>query len=223
MLIRIPSVLDSSQLRIVRDLLADMDFVEGKHSAGEAAGRVKRNEELSSAQGELKQVNNLLMVSLLSHPLYRYAALPHRVATPLYARYREGMEYGPHLDDAVMGEGVRYRSDIAITVFLSEPDAYAGGELVIGTEFGEQFIKYPAGDAVMYPASSRHRVAKVSGGERLVAVTWVQSMIRDAAKRELLFALYRAREALLRRQPEAAETRDLDSAYMNLVRMWAEV
>ncbi len=223
MLIRIPSVLDSAQLQVVRDLLADMEFVEGKHTAGEVAGRMKRNEEVKSSEDGLQQVNNVLMGNLLSHPLYRYAALPHRVAAPLYARYREGMEYGPHLDDAVMGEGLRYRSDIAITVFLTEPDTYAGGELVIGTEFGERFIKFPAGDAVMYPASSRHQVAKVTRGVRLVAVTWVQSMVRDAAKRELLFALYRARESLLERAPEAAEAQDLDTAYMNLVRMWAEV
>jgi PKHD-type hydroxylase len=108
-------------------------------------------------------------------------------------------------------------------VFLSEPESYAGGELVIATSFGEQYVKYPAGDAVMYPASSQHYVTKVTKGVRLVAVTWVQSLVRDAAKRELLYELHRAREKMLKQSPDAEETRHVDTAYINLVRMWAEV
>jgi PKHD-type hydroxylase len=119
--------------------------------------------------------------------------------------------------------GGRYRSDIAITIFLSDPEAYAGGELVIRTAFGPQEVKLPAGDAIMYPASSLHRVAEVMRGERLVAVTWVQSMVRDPMRRELLYELGLAREKLLRTRPDAEETAQVDHAYVNLVRMWAEV
>lgn len=223
MLIRIPAVLNVEQLRVAHRLLADVAFVNGKLSAGAAARRVKHNEEASIQASELEQLNNLLMGSLVQHPRYKAAALPHRVAAPFYARYAENMEYGPHVDDPVMGEGTRYRSDIAVTVFLSDPESYVGGELVITTSFGEQYIKYPAGDAVMYPASSRHLVKKVTKGVRLVAVTWVQSLVRDAAKRELLYELHQAREKLLRRMPDAEETRHVDTAYVNLVRMWAEV
>lgn len=223
MLIRIPAVLNVEQLRVAHRLLAGVAFVNGKLSAGAAARRVKHNEEASTQASELEQLNNLLMGSLVQHPRYKAAALPHRVAAPFYARYAENMEYGPHVDDPVMGEGTRYRSDIAVTVFLSDPESYVGGELVITTSFGEQYIKYPAGDAVMYPASSRHLVKKVTKGVRLVAVTWVQSLVRDAAKRELLYELHQAREKLLRHMPDAEETRHVDTAYVNLVRMWAEV
>lgn len=223
MLVRIPSVLNVEQLRVVHGLLAHAAFVDGTLSAGAAARRVKRNTEVSPQASELEQLNNVVMGSLVHHPVYKSAALPHRVVAPFYARYTEGMEYGPHVDDPVMGEETRYRSDIAVTVFLSDPESYAGGELVIATSFGEQYIKYPAGDAVIYPASSRHQVTKVTKGVRLVAVSWVQSLVRDAAKRELLYELHQAREKLLKHLPDAEETGHVDTAYVNLVRMWAEV
>ncbi len=211
------------QLRAVRGLLAGAAFVDGSLSAGTVARRVKCNQEVDPQAVEIEQLHNILMGSLVHHPMYKAAALPHRVAAPVYARYGENMEYGPHIDDPVMGEGTRFRSDIAVTVFLSEPESYAGGELVVTTSFGDQYIKYPAGDAVIYPASSSHHVAKVTKGVRLVAVTWVQSLVRDAAKRELLYELHQARETLLHQSPDAEETRHLDTAYVNLVRMWAEV
>ncbi len=224
MLIRIPAVLNGEQLELAQALLARAHFVDGKLSAGTSARRVKRNEEVDvEASGEIERLNQLVMGSLVQHPLYAAAALPHHVAAPLFARYTQGMEYGPHIDDPVMGKGARYRSDIAVTVFLSPPESYAGGELVITTSFGGQYVKFPAGDAVMYPASSRHHVAKVTQGVRLVAVTWVQSLVRDAAKRELLYELHQARESLLQQHPDADETRRVDNAYVNLVRMWAEV
>jgi PKHD-type hydroxylase len=163
------------------------------------------------------------MLPLTRHPVFQAAVLPHKVATPFYARYSPGMGYGDHVDDPVMGPGPRYRSDVALTVFLNEPDSYAGGELTIRTSFGAHSVKYAAGDAVLYPASSVHRVAPVTAGERLVAVLWAQSLVRDPARRELLYELGQAREALLREQPEADETRRVDYAYVNLLRMWAEV
>ena len=121
------------------------------------------------------------------------------------------------------GEDGLYRTDIAITIFLNEPDSYDGGELIIHTAFGEQQVKLPAGHAVMYPASSLHRVAEVTRGERLVAVTWVQSMVRDPAQRELLYTLNQARESLLRVSPESAEAAQVNTAYVNLFRMWSEL
>jgi PKHD-type hydroxylase len=149
--------------------------------------------------------------------------MPLKVAAPYYARYTTGMSYGSHVDDPVMGEGDLYRSDISVTIFLSGPDDYDGGELVIQTPFGEQRIKLPAGDAVMYPSSSRHRVAEVTRGERVVAVSWIQSMIRDANKRALLHELNLAREKLLQEKPDAEETAQVNQAYINLVRMWSEI
>lgn len=223
MLLQIPHVVPRDKLTVIRAILADSQFVDGKLSAGMAAERVKHNEELASDSKELQQLNNLVMGCLVQHPLYQSAALPIKIASPFYARYRPGMTYGDHVDDPVMGppQG-RYRSDVSTTVFLNEPEDYEGGELVIRTSFGDQHIKLPAGYAVVYPSSSLHHVAEVSQGERLVAVTWAQSMVRDAAKRELLYGLNLARESLLKQRPEEEETKRVDVAYVNLFRMWAE-
>lgn len=223
MLLRIPQVLNQHQLDDVRQLLATARFVDGKISAGMAARRVKNNEEVAGDARQLDELNKIVMGSLVRHPAYLNGALPHRVATPYYARYTPGMAYGDHVDDPVMGPGPRYRSDIAITIFLNNPQSYDGGELMIRTSFGEREAKLPAGDAIMYPASSLHRVAAVTRGERLVAVTWVQSLVRDPEKRELLYGLNLAREKLLEAQPDMEETARVNMAYINLVRMWAEV
>ncbi len=150
--------------------------------------------------------------------------MPVRVATPFYARYTKGMHYGDHVDDPIMGPpGGQYRSDISTTVFLNEPDTYEGGELVIRTGFGEQTFKPAAGNAIIYPSSSLHHVAEVTNGERLVAVTWTQSMVRDPARREILYQLYQARESLLKKRSDDSETTQVDHAYVNLMRLWAEL
>ncbi|QKT04611.1 Fe2+-dependent dioxygenase [Ectothiorhodospiraceae bacterium 2226] len=224
MLVTIPEVLDAARLARVQELLRGADFVDGRLSAGSAARRVKQNEELASDRRTLEPLNNLVMGALVQHPLYQSAVLPLRVAAPFYARYQPGMTYGDHIDDPVMGPvGQRYRSDVAITVFLNAPEEYEGGELLIHTSFGAQRVKLPAGHAVTYPASSLHQVTPVVRGTRLVAVTWAQSMIRDPARREVLFGLSQARDTLLHERPEAEETKRVDIAYGNLVRMWADV
>jgi len=223
-LLRIPSVLDRSELDMVRRMLAGAPFVDGKLSAGQVAKRVKHNQEVDRRARELEQLNNLVMGKLVQHPVYRSAALPLRVAAPYYARYTPGMQYGDHVDDPVMGaDGVLYRSDVSITIFLGDPAGYDGGELVINTPFGEQQVKLPAGDAVMYPSSSLHRVAEVTHGERLVAVTWLQSLVRDPARRELLHELNSVRERMLANTPETEDAKLINKTYVNLVRMWGEL
>jgi PKHD-type hydroxylase len=224
MLIVIPGVLGGKKLDQVRSLLEAGQFVDGRLSAGKAARRVKNNEELRTSASQMERLNELVMGSLLQHPTYQAAAMPCRVASPYYARYTPGMSYGDHVDDPVMGPpGGQYRSDVSTTVFLNEPDDYQGGELVIRTSFGEQSLKLPAGDAVIYPSSSLHHITEVTSGERLVAVTWTQSMLRDPQQRELLFELYQVRESLLKSQPDADAATRVDQVYVNLVRMWAEV
>ena len=223
MLTRLINVLDPDRLGDVRKLVADGRFVNGALSAGMAAQRVKNNQELVVDERLMRQLNNLVMGSLVRHPVYRSAALPLKVAAPYYARYSAGMSYGNHVDDPIMGEGDLYRSDISVTIFLSGPDDYDGGELVIQTPFGEQCVKLPAGDAVIYPSSSVHRVAEVTRGERVVAVSWIQSMVRNPDKRALLHELNQAREKLLHDNPEAEETSRVNHAYINLVRMWSEI
>ncbi len=222
MLYRISNVLGRSQLDRVTAILAEARFVDGRLSAGMAAKRVKHNQELDPSSGDMATLNSMVMGALVSHPTFKSAVLPHRVAAPFYARYTPGMHYGDHVDDPVMGpSGGRYRSDVSATVFLN--DRYEGGELVVHTAFGPREIKLPAGDAVVYPSSSLHHVAEVTDGERLVAVTWAQSMVRDVARRELLHELGQARDKLLKERPEAEEARQVDTSYVNLVRMWAEV
>jgi PKHD-type hydroxylase len=224
MLLAIPAVLKADEVALARSWLAGARFVDGRLSAGLAARRVKSNQELDADAPELERLNRLVMENLLRHPVYRAGALPLHVASPLYARYRPGETYGDHLDDPIMGrDGVTYRSDIAITVFLSAPTDYDGGELVIRTPFGDQAAKAPAGDAVLYPAGSIHRVNPVTRGERVVAVTWVQSLVRDAARRELLYGLNAARKTMLHRAPDDPETAQVNAAYLNLVRMWSDL
>ena len=224
MLLRIPSVLDRHEVDVVRKMLAHASFVDGSLSAGQAASRVKNNQEVDRRAREIEQLNNLVMGKLVQHPVYRSGALPLRVAAPYYARYTPGMLYGNHVDDPVMGaDGALYRSDVSITVFISDPADYNGGELVVNTSFGEQLVKLPAGDAVMYPSSSLHRVAEVTRGERLVAVTWLQSLVRDPSQRELLHELNSVRERLLVNAPDSEDTRLINKSYVNLVRMWGDV
>lgn len=224
MLLHLAGIIAPDQLPIISAALGNARFIDGKLSAGSAARTVKHNEELDQQDEIARQLSKIIVGSLYHNPVFRSAALPQRISTPYFARYTQGMGYGDHIDDPVMGSsGERYRSDIAITVFLSDPDSYQGGELVINTSFGTREVKLPAGDAVIYPASSLHRVAAVKSGVRLVAVAWAQSLIRDPARRELLHELNQAREKLLSQAPGTPETAQVDHSYVNLVRMWSEV
>ena len=224
MLLAIPDVLKPDEVALARSWLADGRFVDGRLTAGAAARRVKSNEELDAGTVDLDRLNRLVMGNLTRHPVYRAGAMPLHAASPMYARYQPGMAYGDHLDDPVMGtDGLIYRSDVSVTVFLNAPEDYDGGELVIRTPFGEQAVKLSAGDGVLYPSGSIHHVNPVTRGERLVALTWVQSMVRDPARRELLYGLNAAREKLLRDAPDAEETAQVNAAYLNLVRMWSEL
>ena len=218
------NVLSEPELQWLRATLADMPFVDGKLTAGDQAARVKHNEEVDIRHPEAMQhLARLFMTAYGRHPVFRSAAQPLHVAAPVFARYRPGMAYGDHVDETVMGmSGKRFRADVATTLFINDPDRYEGGELVIRTSFGEQRIKRPAGQAVLYPASSLHRVTEVTSGERLVAVSWIQSMVRDPAKRELLHELNAARETLMQASPNGETTKQIDRSYANLMRMWVE-
>jgi PKHD-type hydroxylase len=225
MLITIANLLSPEELSWLRQTLANAPFVDGKLSAGAAARRVKQNQELDPSTSALEPIYRLFMTSLGKNAEFRSAALPLRVSDPVFARYGAGMAYGEHIDDPVMGGmgGPRFRCDVALTLFLNDPEDYKGGALVVRTAFGTQRVKLPAGHGVVYPASSVHQVEPVTAGQRLVAVAWVQSMVRGAERRELLHELHHAREELLRTMPEEEQTKRVDWAYTNLVRMWAEV
>ena len=224
MLLEIPALLNAAQLSKIDEILESARFVDGRLTAGMAAGRVKNNEEMQQEPKRMQVLIRIIMSSLGHNARFRSAVLPHRVADPIFARYRPGMTYGDHVDDPVMGsQGPRFRTDVSMTIFLRDPDTYQGGELIIRTPFGPREVKLAAGHAVIYPSASVHRVAEVTEGERLVALTWIQSYVRDPAKRELLYELDLAREHLLRHAPEEMHTSHVDRSYANLLRMWAEL
>ena len=223
MLIEIPELLNSAQLAKIHESLARARFVDGRLTAGMAASKVKNNEELALEPELLQRLYRIVMASVGHSEVFRSAVLPAKVADFIFARYQPGMRYGDHVDDPIMGQGPRFRSDVSMTIFLNPPETYDGGELVIRTPFGDQQVKLPAGHAVVYPSASVHRVAEVSRGERLVALTWIQSFVRDAARRELLYELDQSRQHLLRSDPESDVTKNIDRSYVNLLRMWADV
>ena len=223
MLIQLKNVLGPQELSIVSDLFSKANFIDGKLSAGRVAAQVKNNREVAHDDPTIEMLNKVVMGNLLRHPVYQRAALPLHIASPFYACYEAGMEYGEHIDDPVMGQQKRYRSDLALTIFLNSPNEYQGGELIICTDFGEQPVKYDAGDGVLYPATTRHRVDQVTQGKRLVAVSWIQSLIKDNEQRSLLYQLSCAREKLLRKQPNEEHTKQIDHVYVNLVRRWSEL
>ena len=223
MLVKIPDVLNPTQLEAVCSVLRQSEFVDGKLSAGRHARINKNNLELDATQDSFDALNNVVMTQLLQHPVYLQTAMPAKICAPIYACYRSGMEYGGHIDDPIMGPpDSRYRSDISISIFLNAPEEYEGGELCIESPGGSTDIKLPAGHALLYPSTSYHSVRKVTAGERLVAVTWVQSHIRRADQREILVQLDQAREMLALAGRGAALHR-VDLCYANLFRMWAEL
>lgn len=224
MLASINHLISAQNLVRIRELLDQSPFVDGKLSAGMVAKSVKNNLEMNPNSDHFQELNELIMGNLVRHPKYKAAAWPKRVAVPFYARYEPGMTYGEHVDDPIMGQRIDlYRTDVSTTVFLSEPDEYEGGELTISDTYGERQIKLPAGSAVFYPSTSRHYVAPVTRGVRLVAVTWAQSTVRDPAKREMLYELNQAREQLFKEMPESEATRKVSATFNNLVRRWVDV
>lgn len=224
MLHKLKYVLGPNELSEVRKLLAGANLVDGKLSAGTLAAPVKHNQELARNDPSIEQLNALVMGNLIRHKKYLRAARPKSIAQPFYACYQQDMDYGAHCDDPIMGPvHQRYRSDLAITLFLSDPQEYEGGELVIQHTLGETSIKLPAGDAILYPATTLHRVNPVTSGQRWVAVTWVQSQVKDPEHRELLCELDAALESLLRKDAQAEHTRRIQHVYANLVRSWSDI
>lgn len=221
MLTTIDAVISTEELQQVQQWVEQADWLDGTSSAGRHVRAIKDNLEMDQRCESWRHINELVVKRLYQHPEFQRCALPHKVSAAFVARYRGEMRYGKHVDDAVMGAAnARYRSDIAVTVFLKPPESYQGGELTIHTSFGTHTVKLEAGCAVVYPASSLHEVAAVTSGERLVCVLWVQSLVRRADQREVLVRLSEARDALHISAPQARVTESIDHAYMNLVRMW---
>ncbi len=223
MLTIIAGVLSAGEVAAAQAFMAQGEFVEGKLSAGKMAEGRKVNLELDQNSDIFKRLNAVVFERLIENPHYQAIALPNKLTAPFYSKYIKGMHYDAHIDDPLMGAGPYLRTDVATTLFLSEPDDYEGGDLCVTTEVGEQCIKPAAGSAVVYSASSLHRVAQVTQGERLALILWAQSSVRAPAKRAVLYDLWQSRESLLASDPKGEDTQRIDHAYANLVRMWAEV
>ncbi len=224
MLVAIENLLNPSQLEKIEEIIQSATFQEGKLTAGMAAQKVKNNQEMKPVADKMQLLIRLITAALGHNQRFHHATLAYRMADPIVARYEKGMNYGNHVDDPIMGQsGPRFRTDVSMTLFLRPPESYEGGELTIQTTFGEKKVKLAAGSAIVYPSSSVHRVEPVTKGERLVVLAWIQSYVRDPAKRELLFELHQAREHLLQNEADAEHTAQVDKSYVNLLRMWSDL
>lgn len=219
MIIFIGDLIDQPTVQRLVSYMEKAKFIDGRETAGELAAKVKRNNQIDSDDETLPEMRRIVADAIDNNRLFYSAARPRFVKPAMFSRYVPGMEYGNHVDDALMGG---MRTDLSFTLFLSDPAAYDGGELVIDSTSGEQEIKLPAGSAVLYPSTTLHRVAPVTRGERLAAVTWIRSFIRDPAKREILFDLDRVQDALIQREGKTLEVDLMSKTQSNLLRLWAE-
>jgi len=224
MLNEIQNVLSTEDLDTIQTQLSQATWQSGEQSAGVQARKIKSNEEMDQRCESWSSINERVVSQLYRHPAFQSLALPSKVSAAFISRCKAGMHYGQHIDDPIMGSAnARYRSDLAVTVFLADPTSYEGGELVIESRFGPVSVKLQAGSAVVYPASSLHEVTPVLSGERIVCALWVQSMVRDANQRDLLHDLDEARQALNQSTPNALVTKQIEHVYANLLRLWADV
>jgi PKHD-type hydroxylase len=212
-------VLDPGELAKLKPLLEAGTYRDGRETAGWHARLAKDNQQADPDDAGLRAAGELVAERLLQHELFALAVRPKRLAPLMISRYAKGKSYGSHIDDAMMGG---LRSDVSFTVFLNSASDYEGGELVLERPEGEQSFKLEAGDAVVYPSTSLHRVDPVQRGTRLVAVGWAQSLVRRADQRELLFDLDTARRSLFTREGKSAEFDLLSKCVSNLLRDWAE-
>jgi PKHD-type hydroxylase len=222
MILVVPGVLSPEELAHVRSSLAGARFVDGRASAGALAQEQKHVLQLDRTGNSQREVGELVARALLRHPKVQAAALPKSIRHPSINRYEAGMYYGRHLDAPLMSGAVTTRTDLSVTVFLSEASDYAGGELVIEAQPSPITIKAGAGDAVLYSSGSIHQVKPVESGVRLVAVTWLQSLVQSAEQRRLLFELGEAIAALEAQDAKNDVLLRLRATRDNLLRMWVE-
>jgi PKHD-type hydroxylase len=229
MLISVSNVLGKSDVADFRRIMDECDWEDGRSTAGAQSALVKRNEQLPPDSDVSRKLGKRIISALTANPRFIAAAIPLQIFPPLFNRYAatDGHHFGIHVDNAVRGDhltGLRIRTDLSVTLFLSEPDEYDGGELVVEDVYGSHEIKLPAGDLVLYPASSLHMVTPVTRGTRVASFFWLQSMIRDAHARSLIFDLDTAIQSLVQRLGrDDPETVKLTGIYHNLIRYWAEV
>jgi len=226
MLLHVPDVLTPDQVAELRRRLEATDWVDGRATVGGQGALVKRNRQLDEFSPVGQELARGVLKALLANPLYLSAALPLRHMPPLFNRYEGGEHYGLHVDGAIRsvpGTTLQMRTDLSCTLFLAGPHEYEGGELEIVDTYGTHSVKLPAGDLVLYPSSSLHRVHPVTRGARVASFFWVQSLVRDAAQRRQLFELDQAIQALRAQVGDNEAVLALTGQYHNLLRLWSEV
>jgi len=225
MLLHIPQVLSPDEVASVRARLDAAAWRDGRSTVGAQGAQVKHNRQLDEASPLAQELAQAVSAAVLRQPQFVSAALPRHVLPPFFNRYGGGEQYGDHVDGAIrfLPGGQPMRTDLSATLFLAEPDAYEGGDLVVRDTYGEHAVKLPAGDLVLYPSTSLHRVEPVTRGERVAAFMWLQSMVRDDGQRSQLYELDQAIQALRARVGDCAEVVSLTGIYHNLLRRWAEM
>lgn len=228
MLLHVANVLPPEQVSHCRNALQSAEWTDGRVTAGHQSAKAKRNRQLAEDAPLARELGALVLDALGSNPTFFAGALPRRIYPPLFNRYEGGESFGFHVDNAVRydrsrGEAQPLRTDLSATLFLSEPDEYDGGELVIEDSFGTHNVKLPAGDLVLYPGSSLHQVTPVTRGARVAAFFWIQSLVRSDAHRRMLFDLDVSIQQLTQKLPDAPEIVRLTGVYHNLLREWSDV
>jgi PKHD-type hydroxylase len=228
MFVCIPKLLNLTQLATVRGSLdgESAPWVDGRATAGSQGQRVKRNEQIDESSALAQELGDLVLSALERNALFISAALPHRVYPPLFNRYGKGMYFGTHVDGAVRsipGTGQKIRTDLSATLFLAPPESYDGGELIMENGVDRKRVKLSAGDMILYPATCRHCVTPVTRGERVACFFWIQSLVREDAKREQLFELDRAIQRLTRTGADDDALVRLAAHYHNLLRLWTDM
>ncbi len=224
LIICVPNILTAEELRVLRGELQGASFVDGASTAGWSAREVKKNLQVASGSANQQKLQDIVRSAFMRSPVLQASSLPSASTQVLFNRYDVGMQYGSHVDSPIMGSmGDAVRSDIAITVFLSDPRTYVGGELVVNSNGTESAFKLEAGHAIAYPANSLHRVASITEGARYAAVIWVQSQVRDPARRELLWDLQNAKRQVFEREGKSTTFDAISKSHANLLRMWADV
>lgn len=227
MLICIPEVLSKNDVADFRHIMNAAEWEDGRSTAGSQSALVKQNEQLPPDGETARKLGERVLTALAANPLFISAAIPLRIFPPLFNRYGAGQFFGEHVDNSIRGDhltGLRIRTDLSVTLFLSEPDEYDGGVLIVEDTYGTHEIRLQAGHLVLYPASSLHMVTPITRGTRLAAFFWLQSMIRDAHARSLIFDLDATIQELVERLGRNdPEVRRLTNIYHNLIRFWAEL
>jgi PKHD-type hydroxylase len=226
-LICIPDVLTKHDVADFRRIMDDESWEDGRSTAGAQSAEVKQNEQLSPDGATARKLGERILVALTANPLFISAAVPLRIFPPLFNRYRPGQFFGDHVDNCVRGDrltGLRIRTDLSVTLFLSDPEEYDGGELIVEDYNNSKPVKLPAGHLALYPSTSLHRVTPVTRGARICSFFWIQSMIKDTHARRLTFDFDNTIQALVERLGRNdAEVRRLTNIYHNLIRYWAEL